>query len=154
MSVSLVKENLRELREFLFHKIRTLSVTNAENGQLVRAFASTIIHKRNLRMGFSLPSPAVSHPDMPFMAWVRNYQLSCIIWLYNIQHSTLTGTSDYYTATIHKDGIVLSKAAYKFPGDFFNDNLSYRISGNRFRGNYSFLNLETVEHSNTVHAPS
>ena len=75
-------------------------VTNAENGQLVRAFASTIIHKRNLRMGFSLPSPAVSHPDMPFMAWVRNYQLSCIIWLYNIQHSsTLTGTSDYYTAT-------------------------------------------------------
>ena len=76
------------------------SVTNAENGQLVRAFASTIIHKRNLRMGFSLPSPAVSHPDMPFMAWVRNYQLSCIIWLYNIQHSSkLTGTSDYYTAT-------------------------------------------------------
>ena len=62
------------------------SVTNAENGQLVRASASTIIHKRNLRMGFSLPSPAVSHPDMPFMAWVRNYQLSCIIWLYNIPH--------------------------------------------------------------------
>ena len=46
------------------------SVTNAENGQLVRAFASTIIHKRNVRMGFSLPSPAVIHPDMPFMAWV------------------------------------------------------------------------------------
>ena len=80
-------------------------------------------------MGFSLPSPAVSHPDMPFMAWVRNYQLSCIIWLYNIQHSTLTGTSDYYTATLHKDGIVLSKAAYKLPGDFFNDNLS-QISWN------------------------
>ena len=93
-------EKIWELREFLFHKIRNSSVTNAENGQLVRAFASTIIHKRNLRMGFSLPSPAVSHPDMPFMAWVRNYQLSCIIWLYNIQHSsTLTGTSDYYTAT-------------------------------------------------------
>lgn len=50
------------------------SVTNVENGQLVRAFASTIIHKTNLRMGFSLPSPAVFHPDMPFMAWV-------IIWV-------------------------------------------------------------------------
>lgn len=46
------------------------SVTNVENGQLARAFASTIIHKKNLRMGFSLPSPAVFHPDMPFMAWV------------------------------------------------------------------------------------
>ena len=46
------------------------SVTNAENGQLVRAFASTILHKRNIRMDFSLPSPAVIHPDMPFMAWV------------------------------------------------------------------------------------
>ena len=81
-------------------------------------------------MGFSLPSPAVSHPDMPFMAWVRNYQLSCIIWLYNIQQfSTLTGTSDYYTATLYKDGIVLSKAAYKLPGDFFNDNFS-QISWN------------------------
>ena len=45
-------------------------VTNAENGQLVRAFASTILHKRNIRMDFSLPSPAVIHPDMPFMAWV------------------------------------------------------------------------------------
>ena len=45
-------------------------VTNAENGQLVRAFSSTILHKRNIRMDFSLPSPAVIHPDMPFMAWV------------------------------------------------------------------------------------
>ena len=45
-------------------------VTNAENGQLVRAFASTLLHKRNIRMDFSLPSPAVIHPDMPFMAWV------------------------------------------------------------------------------------
>ena len=68
------------------------SVTNAENGQLVRASASTIIHKRNLRMGFSLPSspPPVIHPDMPFMAWVIISYLSissftvcvCVLELY------------------------------------------------------------------------
>ena len=46
------------------------SVTNAKNGQLVRAHASSIIYKKNFRMDFSLPSPAVIHPDMPFMAWV------------------------------------------------------------------------------------
>jgi hypothetical protein len=46
------------------------AVTNVENGQLVRAQATTILHKENLRMGFSLPSPAVLHPDMPFLAWV------------------------------------------------------------------------------------
>ena len=46
------------------------SVTNVENGQLVRAVASTIINPQSLRMGFSLPSPAVILPDMPLMAWV------------------------------------------------------------------------------------
>ena len=46
------------------------SVTNAENGQLVEARASSIIYQRNFRMGFSIPSPAVIHPDMPFYAWV------------------------------------------------------------------------------------
>lgn len=46
------------------------SVTNSENGQLVRAFASTIIYDKSLRMDFSVPSPGVIHLDMPFMAWV------------------------------------------------------------------------------------
>ena len=46
------------------------SVTNAKNEQLVRAHASSIIYPKDIRMGFSIPSPAVIHPDMPFMAWV------------------------------------------------------------------------------------
>ena len=50
------------------------SVTNAKNEQLVRAHASSIIYPKDIRMGFSIPSPAVIHPDMPFMAWViTNY---------------------------------------------------------------------------------
>ena len=49
------------------------SVTNAENGQLARAYASTIIYEKSLRMDFSVPSPAVIHLDMPFMAWVWTF---------------------------------------------------------------------------------
>ena len=60
------------------------SVTNAENGQLVRAFASSIIYPENFRMDFSIPSPAVIHPDMPFMAWVIiGYFL---LWLHEEQY--------------------------------------------------------------------
>lgn len=55
------------------------SVTNVENGQLVRALASAIIYKTDLRMGFSLPSPAVIHPEMPFRAWVIIASLD-LIW--------------------------------------------------------------------------
>ena len=62
-------EHINEENEVLQLELEA-GVTNAENGQLVRAFASTILHKRNIRMDFSLPSPAVIHPDMPFMAWV------------------------------------------------------------------------------------
>ncbi len=46
-------------------------VTSAENGQLVRGHASSIVHKESLRMGFSRPSPVYDfHSDMPFLAWV------------------------------------------------------------------------------------
>ena len=53
------------------------SVTNAKNEQLVRAHASSIIYPKDIRMGFSIPSPAVIHPDMPFMAWVITNYIIC-----------------------------------------------------------------------------